>query len=245
MGFDIMKVSIEQQLKIVELAKFDQEFDQYANQAKNHPDREIVKGLKDKAEQIDFEIIENSARAGDLKKEISKVEIEIDQVRSRVEKDQKRLDEGSNAKEVAAMEHEITSLKARQNEIENQELVLLEQMEEFEKKIQQLSLQKTEFESKAKQASEKLTEELAELKSSADQVNQKRKEVASEIDQELMQRYVKIKSEHGGLAAARLIDGACSGCNISFSPIEVQEIKANDPELIMQCDNCSCILVRA
>ena len=94
-------------------------------------------------------------------------------------------------------------------------------------------------------ASDKLRRELTELKLKADSVNASRKEIAEQIDDELMKRYQKIKSEHAGLAAARLVNGACAGCNISFSPIEVQDIKANDPELIMQCDNCSCILVRA
>jgi predicted nucleic acid-binding Zn-ribbon protein len=240
-----MKASVEQQIKLVELAGFDQAFDQYSSQAKNHPDREIVKSLKDNAEQIDFEIIEYTARTGDLKKEITKVEIEIEQVRSRVDKDQIRVDTGSNAKEVAAMEHEITSLKARQNEIENQELVLLEQMEEIETQLKSLSSQKSEIEDKAKQASEKLTTELLALKVAADEVNQKRKELVSQIDSELVEKYQKIKSEHQGIAAARLIEGACSGCNISYSPIELQEIRASDPQLIMQCENCNCILVRS
>ena len=70
-------------------------------------------------------------------------------------------------------------------------------------------------------------------------------ELVVKINSDLIAKYQKILSEHVGLAAARLVDGACTGCNISFSPIEVQEIKANDPELIMNCENCGCILVRA
>jgi uncharacterized protein len=240
-----MKASVEQQLKVVELAILDQTFDQYANQAKNHTDREVVNKLKERIEQANFELIALDASAGDLKKEISKVEVEIEQIRARADKDQQRIDSGANAKEITAMEHEITSLKARQLDVENQEILLLEQMEEIESKVKKLNTQKDSLTAELTSASDKLRRELAELKLKADSVNASRKEIAEQIDEELMKRYQKIKSEHAGLAAARLVNGACAGCNISFSPIEVQDIKANDPELIMQCDNCSCILVRA
>jgi predicted nucleic acid-binding Zn-ribbon protein len=143
------------------------------------------------------------------------------------------------------MEHEITSLKARQLDVENQEILLLEQLEEIETKVKKLTNQKDSLTAELTIASDKLRRELADLKQKADSVNANRKEISGQIDEQLMQRYQKIKSEHAGLAAARLINGACSGCNISFSTIEVQDIKANDPELIVQCDNCSCILVRA
>jgi predicted nucleic acid-binding Zn-ribbon protein len=240
-----MKASVEQQLKIVELAILDQTFDQYANQAKSHTDREVVNKLKERIEQADFELIALDASSGDLKKEISKVEVEIEQIRARADKDQQRIDSGANAKEITAMEHEIASLKARQLDVENQEILLLEQMEEIENKAKKLNTQKDSLTAELVSASDKLRRELAELKLKADSVNASRKEIAEQIDDELMKRYQKIKSEHPGLAAARLVNGACMGCNISFSPIEVQDIKANDPELIMQCDNCSCILVRA
>jgi len=245
MGHVIMKASVEQQLKIVELAALDQVFDQYANQAKGHADREVVNRLKEKIEQTDFEIVELNASSGDLKKEISKVEVEIEQIRARADKDQQRIDSGANAKEITAMEHEITSLKARQLDVENQEILLLEQLEEIETKVKKLTTQKDSLTGELTIASDKLRRELADLKQKADSANSNRKEIAGQIDEQLMQLYQKIKSEHAGLAAARLINGACSGCNISFSTIEVQDIKANDPELIVQCDNCSCILVRA
>lgn len=240
-----MKVSVEQQLLAVELAKLDQEFDQYSNQAKHHPKREVIVKNKDEIEKLESEIVELSARAGDIKKDSSKLEDEIEQVRARAEKDQSRIDSGSNSKEITAMEHEIESLKNRQNDLENQELVLLEQIEELDKKRNAFEQQKSKFTTFLEQATVELKTDLTALKLKADQVNQDRQVLATKIEAELMQKYQKIRSERPGLAAARLVNGACAGCNISFSPIEVQEIKANDLELIMLCDNCSCILVRA
>ena len=240
-----MKASVEQQLLAVELAKLDQEFNQYSSQAKYHPKREVIVKITDEIEKLESEIIALTAQAGDIKKDSSKLEDEIEQVRARAEKDQSRIDSASNAKEITAMEHEIESLKNRQNDLENQELVLLEQIEGLDKKRNAFEQQKLKFTVELEQATGELKADLNALKLKADQVNQDRQVLAIKIEAELMQKYQKIRSEHQGLAAARLLNSACSGCNISFSPIEVQEIKSNDVELIMLCDNCSCILVRA
>lgn len=240
-----MKATLEQQLLAVELAKLDQEFDQHSNQAKHHPKREIIVKINEGIEKLQFEIIDLAARTGDIKKDSSKLENEIEQVRARAEKDKSRIEAGANAKEITAMGHEIESLKNRQNDLENQELVLLEQIEELDRKRNAFEQQKSKLVSELAAATAELKADLAALKIKADHVNQDRQVLADKLEAELMQRYQKSRAEHPGLGAARLVNSACSGCNISFSPIEVQEIKSNDVELIMLCDNCSCILVRA
>lgn len=240
-----MKIQVEEQLNLVELAKFDQELITLTMRAKNHPVREEISRANEELEKIHFELAQLVARESDIKKEAGKLEIEIEQVKNRAQKDQARIDSASNAKEITAMEHEVESLKNRQNELEDQEITLLEEIEALQKEQTAWQENKEKLKQEVDKKTESLKAELAELRNQADKINKNRQELAAKISSELIEKYQKILSEHVGLAAARLIDGACSGCNISFSPIEVNEIKSNDPELIMTCENCGCILVRA
>ena len=240
-----MKFDVEQQLNLVALAALDQELSQLTNRAKNHPVREEIAKFNDELEKIQFEITQINARESDIQKEAKKLELEIEQVQNRLIKDKARIDSVSNAKELAAMEHEVQSLQSRQNELENQEIVMLEEIESLQTEQAKWQNEIDKLSKLIEEKTQVLKAALADLKNEAERVNKDKQDLVVKINSDLMAKYQKILSEHVGLAAARLVDGACTGCNISFSPIEVQEIKANDPELIMNCENCGCILVRA
>lgn len=240
-----MKFDVEQQLNLVALAALDLELSLLTNRAKNHPVREEITKFNDELEKIQFEITQINAKESDIQKEAKKLELEIEQVQNRLIKDKARIDSVSNAKELAAMEHEVQSLQSRQNELENQEIVMLEEIESLQTEQAKWQSEKDKLSKLIEEKTQVLKAALADLKNEAEQVNKDKQDLVVKINSDLLAKYQKILSEHVGLAAARLVDGACTGCNISFSPIEVQEIKANDPELIMNCENCGCILVRA
>ena len=71
----------------------------------------------------------------------------------------------------------------------------------------------------------------------------KRNEVVSKIDKALIELYEKIRLEHG-IGAGIFSHGTCSSCQIQISPAEISKINALDPEEIIRCENCRCILVR-
>ena len=70
-----------------------------------------------------------------------------------------------------------------------------------------------------------------------------RNEVVSKIDKALIELYEKIRLEHG-IGAGIFSHGTCSSCQIQISPAEISKINALDPEEIIRCENCRCILVR-
>lgn len=240
-----MKASIAEQLVLIDVALLDSELNKIQNQAKNHPKRDEILQLKNEAEQNRFENTALDTSISDLQKEANKFENEIDLIKTRIAKDKSRIDQATNAKELAATEHEIEALNARQFELENQELQLLEQIEEKQKRKESFNNRTTILESEIEALSRELKTELYDLKAQAESSHQKRIELVKKISEVLLEKYKKIQIEHSGLAAARLENGSCAGCNIRFSPIEVQEMKAQDPELILTCENCGCILVRA
>ena len=70
------------------------------------------------------QIVVAETEQSDLARELKKAEGDVDQVRARAERDQKRLDAGqvSSPKELEGLQHEIATLARRQSDLE--EIVL-------------------------------------------------------------------------------------------------------------------------
>jgi predicted nucleic acid-binding Zn-ribbon protein len=67
--------------------------------------------------------------------------------------------------------------------------------------------------------------------------------VVEKIEKELIALYEKIRTEHG-IGAGLFSHGTCNSCQIQISPSEINNINSTDPEEIVRCENCRCILVR-
>ena len=70
-----------------------------------------------------------------------------------------------------------------------------------------------------------------------------RNKVVAKIDKSLVELYDKIRLEHG-IGAGMFSHGMCNSCQIQISPAEIVKINALDPEEVIRCENCRCILVR-
>ena len=70
-----------------------------------------------------------------------------------------------------------------------------------------------------------------------------RQTVVGKVEEDLVALYEKIRSEHGN-GAGLFSHGTCNSCQIQISPSEINNINATDPEEIVRCENCRCVLVR-
>ena len=67
--------------------------------------------------------------------------------------------------------------------------------------------------------------------------------MATQIDKSLIDLYEKIRS-NGVVAAARIINGRCGGCNLAINSGDLTKILALPEEEVAWCEECRCILVR-
>src|SRR5690348_17615668 len=79
---------------------------------------------------MEDERIRAQVAVDDLDRDIARFERDVEQVRSRKDKDQRRLDAGTGpARELEALQHELATLARRKNELEDAELELMERRE--------------------------------------------------------------------------------------------------------------------
>jgi predicted nucleic acid-binding Zn-ribbon protein len=75
-------------------------------------------------------------------------------------------------------------------------------------------------------------------------VHAERESLAAVMPAEFLALYEKIRKGHQGMGAAKLHRGQCGGCRLTIPPQELSGIKAATPDVVIQCEECRCILIR-
>lgn len=181
----------------------------------------------------------------DIKRELLRSEADVEQVALRLERDEKRLAEGSAApKELEKLQHEVQTLSSRRSELEEVELEIMLRIDSIKERLDQLKAEEAtlnaafeEITGRKVQASEAIELEIASL-------IQERKAIASTVDAALLELYEKIRSNNNGTGAAAMREGRCDGCHLAINSVEISRIKTLAPDEVVRCEECRCILVR-
>ncbi|KGA09814.1 MAG: hypothetical protein GM45_0210 [actinobacterium acAMD-5] len=240
-----MKVAREHQLRLIELQDFDTAVSQLNHKEKTLPEilrRDQLKAALPIAENA---LVSAKTVASDIQKLVKRADEDVEQVRQRISKDSALLDSGTlSPKDLVNMQHELETLKRRQNVLEDEELEIMTKAEEAEGVAiaaqSEFEQAKAELES-ATAAADIL---IAEIKAERDQNFTHIEQLRKVIDLDLIKLYDKIKSDQGGIGAAKLVDKTCDGCRLELSSTDLSAIKASDVEEVIRCDNCRRILVR-
>jgi predicted nucleic acid-binding Zn-ribbon protein len=183
--------------------------------------------------------------ADDLDRDIAKLEREVDSVRARRVRDEDLLVGGRlPARELTAMEHEITSLKRRQSELEDAELELMERRETAQSALDAVDERIAAARESRLAAEAKRDGALAEIAKEEEWKMGARRPLAGDLPADLVTLYDKIREQSGGLGAALLQHGRCGGCRIDLAGADRARVRAAAPDEVVRCEECRRIMVR-
>ena len=166
-------------------------------------------------------------------------------VRDRAARDQARLDSGTGtAKDLQALQHELTSLARRQSELEDVELEVMERAEDAESAVSQLAAQRETLGAQLSELEAARDGALRDLDTEAQRVGAPRADVVAGVGEDLVTLYEKIRTQSGGLAAAPLRQRRCGGCQLELNNVDMSRIKAAPADEVLRCEECRRILVR-
>ncbi len=149
----------------------------------------------------------------DLDRDIARFERDVEQVRSRKDKDQQRLDAGTGpARELEALQHELATLSRRQGELEDAELELMEQREEAQAALDGVEARLAAGREIRERTERQRDETLATIAKEEEFRQSGRKPLAADLPPDLVALYDKIREATGGIGAALLRQGRCEGC---------------------------------
>jgi hypothetical protein len=233
------------QLRLLDLQAIDTRLDQIAHARTHLPQLAELADLQGKARLIDDQLVRSRTELDDVQREVAKAEADVQLVRDRAARDQARLDAGTGtAKDLQAIQHELTSLARRQSELEDIEIEVMERAEAAESDVAELERGRGELTTRIEALEAARDEAFARLDGEAADIGAPRPDVVDEVGADLVTLYEKIRLANGGTGAAALHQRRCGGCQLELNPVEIQRIRSAPEDEVLRCEECRRILVR-
>jgi uncharacterized protein len=193
----------------------------------------------------DAEVVAQTTVA-DLEREQKRADADVEQVRNRKARDQKRLDAGQVAspKELESLQREIESLNRRQSDLEDAELEIMERLEQAQNEAESLRGEREKLGQRVREVQEARDGKWSEIDQETEESRARRAELAAQLPDELLALYEKIRASHNGIGAAALRRRTCEGCQMQLDAAEIKRIGSLAPEVVIRHDECRRILVR-
>jgi uncharacterized protein len=240
-----VKASPQSQLRLLELADLDAELGRLDHRRRNMPEAAELARLQARAGELRDALVVTETELGDLGREQTRSERDVDQVRTRIDRDRARLDAGqvSAARELATLQSEIESLRRRQGDLEEIVLELMERREGLVSRQDELSAERDRLGIETAEVTARRDAAVKEIDEQTAKASDQRADVAAEVPADLIKLYEQIRDSRG-VGAAALRAGRCEGCHLTLNTVDLNQIRAAAPDEVLRCEECRRILVR-
>ena len=241
-----MKADPFVQLKLLDVQALDSQLDGLRAQITSMPETAELARLVQQRDALAIEVRNHGVDVDDLTAEQKKADRDVESVRTRRERDQGLVDSGSvsNPKDLERMLHELESLTRRISDLEDVEIEVMERLEaaqtarsEAEAKLNDIVVEIADVEVKRDKRS-------AEIKAEGAEVTRERAQTADGMPTDLMDLYVKLRVQKGGVGAAELRARQCGGCRLTLDASILATMREAPTDEVLRCEECGRILVR-
>ena len=239
-----MKASPTEQKELLRLQALDIRLQQLEHQAKALPQHAELAEL---AKTLDLSKTVLTGRTGeveDAKIELRRIESDVDVVEKRISRDTDRAQHTSSIKDVHALETELTALASRLSALEEIELAVMERLEEKESAVAETEAERAVVVGRVAEIEADRDALLVDLNRQLGELARDRAAIVSAIGDDLAALYEKRRVAGRGNAAALLRARTCSGCTMTLTGNDLEEVRAKPADEIVFCPDCGAILVR-
>lgn len=239
-----MKADQGQQWKLLDLAALDTRAAQIAHRRRNLPEAEEARAAQEAYDTHEADLVRARTAHGDVEREVTKAETDVQLVRDRAKRTMARLDDGSaSSRDLQNLQSELESLQRRTATLEDEQLAVMERAEALSAKVEQLEAKEPEFKEAAIAAAEAERQALAHLDEAEETIARSRADVTGGLAKPLLELYEKIR-EQTGMGAAALTQRRCGGCNLELLGVDLRRVADAAEDEVVRCEECRRILVR-
>ncbi len=237
--------STRQLARLLELQEADLALDRLAYRRRELAERVAVSELAARLAELTARV----AEAQDQRDKVALQQLTLDQrseaVGGRIATIEQRLRSGraGSYRDEQAMGEEVTSLTHLRREIEDQELEVMEALEPLDQELAALTASSSSAAEELSLAREQLGLATAAIDDEAAVVRAARNQLATRVAPELAASYERLRAKLGGIGAAHVVGGACSGCHLLLPAGELHRLRRATPDSVVYCDQCGRILV--
>jgi uncharacterized protein len=234
------------QLRLLDLQALDSALARLAHRRRTLPELAEIERLDALVDRLRDGIVRAETEVSDLAREQARFDREVDQVRTRKDRDEQRLSSGAitNPKQLQDLEHEVATLSRRQADLEDAELEVMERAETAQGELDRLSGERDRHLAERAKAEAARDAALAEIDAEIARSQAERAELAATFPADLLALYEKIRAAEGGVGAGAIERGRCGGCRLDLMNNEKADLRAAPPDAVLRHDECGRIMVR-
>jgi predicted nucleic acid-binding Zn-ribbon protein len=230
---------------LLALQDADLAFDRLTHQLEHHPIASRLRELEARRTLLAKQVAEIERVAATARERQRQLEAEISAGDSRVQAIEARLRSAAagSFRDQGAMAGEIDSLRHRKLELEDQELVVMEELEPLDLGLERIGTEDAGLLEERSTLDGELLAATGDLERDRGVLSSGRGALAADVSPELLAEYERLRARLGGIGAARVVRGACSGCNLALSATELDHLRHAPDGTISHCEQCGRILV--
>lgn len=194
--------------------------------------------------------VENQIRdlriaVADLSDEQKRADVDVEQVKTRRDRDQGMVDSGaiSDPKALERMLGELESLARRISTLEDVELEVMERLEQTQTDLAAWEADLATIDEQLAQTRADLELQRSEIAAELEGLDAQRVTVAGSMPADLLEHYERIRDKKGGVGAAILRRKECQGCGLMLNAAELAALAKAPRDEVQHCDECGRILV--
>jgi len=200
-----VKASASDQRSILDIQKFDLSTATLKNKAATLPELAEINTTTIKQNNIRDLRIAAETELSDVKRELARAEGDVEQVVTRIERDEKRLSSGTgSAKELEQTQHELGTLGARRAELEEVELEIMMRVDGIKERIAVLSAEEQELAMVIADLNIRKENALASINTELETIAADRTATTQSVQVDFLALYEKIREGNSGIGAAVL-----------------------------------------
>lgn len=238
-----MKADPAVQRRLLDLAEVDAELSRLAHRRRTLPEHAELTEAEKAVRAAKDKVVEVETAAGDLDRDIRRLERDVEGVRTRTERDNQMLTAGVGARQATDLQHELETLKRRQGVLEDEQLEVMEQREALGMDVEHSRTVLETAERQVGEIVERRDTAIADLDAGEAGRRRAREEFADAFPDDLLAAYEKRRDQQG-VGAALLLARRCQACRLDLDRTAISELKAAPADAIVHCEECGVILVR-
>ncbi|MGD9988282.1 zinc ribbon domain-containing protein [Pseudonocardia sp.] len=240
-----MKADPADQRRLLDLAEIDAELARLAHRRRTLPEdgehataEKAVQAAKDK-------LIGIETTAGDLDRDIRRIERDVEGVRARTVRDHEMLAAaGVGAKQAADLQHELETLGRRQGVLEDEQLEIMEQREAVGIDLDHARGELATAEETLTDVAARRESALADITASEAGRRRARAAAVAAIGAADLLAAYETRLSQGRVGAGPLRERRCGACRLELDRTFIGQLRAAAADDVVHCEECGAILVR-
>lgn len=240
-----MKAEPASQLALLDLQSLDTKLGQLAHRRATIPELAELREMAVARRALSDKHVAVATQVSDLNRAQVRAEADVEQVRTRIARDQELMDSGrlGSAKQLQDVARELESLARRVLDLEDAQLEVMEQLDVASARLAELDGQVSELNSREAGLRSAVADSESEIDREVDRVQRERQRVIAGLPADLLALYDKVRRTIEPAAAA-LYRGRCMSCQMQLSPADLAALRAAAADEVCRCEECRAILVR-